>query len=130
MSRKLPWIEVEPIVGNLDLIPIHNLLLEDTVSVSQSIAPSWVVEGSHAVQEAGCETTKTSVAERGVVLLGDDIFDSEAEIGQASYKVSVLDAGRVSGYNPPFATSFIPTLSMALSNARPIKNSRDRSGVI
>lgn len=51
MSWKLPWIEVKPVIGDLNLVSIHNLLLKNTISVSQSITPSWVVEGRQRVQE-------------------------------------------------------------------------------
>lgn len=54
VSRELPGIEVEPVIGNLNLVSVDNLLLEDTISVSQTIAPGRVVERGETVQKAGC----------------------------------------------------------------------------
>lgn len=69
VSWELPWIKVQPVVWNLDLITIDYFLLEDAVLVSKSVAPCWVIHCGHAVEEAGCETSKTSIAKGGVVFL-------------------------------------------------------------
>lgn len=82
VALELPGVEVEPVVWDLDLVSVHNLLLKDTISVAQAVAPSWVVERRHRVEEAGGKTSETTVAERGVVLLGYDIFHAEAEVGE------------------------------------------------
>ena len=78
VARKLPWVEVKPIVWNFDLVAIDYLLFEDTVPVTQSITPGWVVECCHAVKETGSQTTKTSVSKRCIMFLVDDIFNAEA----------------------------------------------------
>jgi hypothetical protein len=31
VAGKLPGIKVQPVVGNLDLVPVDDLLLEDTI---------------------------------------------------------------------------------------------------
>lgn len=82
VSWELPWVEVEPVIWNLDLVAVNDLLLEDTVSVAETVTPSWVIEGSKGVEEAGGETTKTTITESGIVLLVNDILDSEAKFGK------------------------------------------------
>jgi hypothetical protein len=57
VSGELPGIEVKPVVRNLNLISIHNFLLENTISVSEAIAPSRVVERRERVQEASSKST-------------------------------------------------------------------------
>lgn len=44
VSGELPRVEVEPVVGYFHLISIDDLLLENTISVSQAVAPGRVVE--------------------------------------------------------------------------------------
>lgn len=83
MSGELPWVEIEPVIWNLDLVSIHNFLLENTISVSQTVTPRGVVEGGHGVQKAGRQSTETSVSESSIVFLTDDILDAETEIVEA-----------------------------------------------
>ena len=78
VPRKLPRVEIQPIVWNFDLISIHNLLLEDTISITESVAPCRIVQSGQAVKEAGCKSTKATVSESSIVLLRYDIFNSEA----------------------------------------------------
>lgn len=82
MSWKLPGIKVQPIIGNFDLITIDNLLLEDTISVSQTITPSWHVQRSHGIKKASGKTAQATVSESSIVLLGNDVFNSEAKISK------------------------------------------------
>jgi hypothetical protein len=82
VSWKLPRIKVEPVIWNLNLVSIDNLLLEDSISVSQSITPGWKVQGSHRVQEAGSETTETTISECSIMFLINDVLDTEAKICQ------------------------------------------------
>ena len=131
MSRKFPRVEVQPIVWNLYLKPIDNFLLKDTISVTQAISPGGVIQRSHTVEKTRSQPAETAVAESSVMLLRYDIFDSEAKVFKTSYKdrlVAFLNEWRSA--SKPRATSFKPTLSIALSNALPIKNSNDRSGRI
>ena len=69
MSREFPGVEVEPVIRNLDLISIHNFLLEDTVSVAKPISPRRIVQSGHTVKEACRKSAKTTVSESSVVLL-------------------------------------------------------------
>lgn len=78
MSRKFPGVEVQPIVWDFNLITVDDLLFENTVLVSESIAPGWVVHGGQAVKETSCEAAKTSVTERSIMFLRDHILDPEA----------------------------------------------------
>ena len=57
VSLELPRVEVKPVVRDFNLISIDNLLLKDTVSVAQTIAPGGIVEGGERVEEAGSETS-------------------------------------------------------------------------
>jgi hypothetical protein len=86
VSWKFPRVKVEPIIRDFDLVSIDNFLLEDTISVSQSVAPGWIVERCHAVQEAGGQTSEAAISQRSVVLLGDDIFDAKTEVFEAVYR--------------------------------------------
>ena len=44
VAREFPRSELKPIVGNLNLIPIDDFLLEYAVSIAQPVSPSRVVE--------------------------------------------------------------------------------------
>ena len=90
MSRELPRVEIKPVVRDLDLIAIDDLLLEDTVAVPQAVAPGGVVQRGQGVQETRSQTTKAAVTQRGVVLLLDDILDPETEFREAIYGVLML----------------------------------------
>ena len=128
VSLKFPWVEVEPVIWDFNLVSVNDLLLEDTVSVSQTVAPSWVVQGGHRIEEASGETSKTTITKSSVVLLRDYIFHAESEIGKALYNlVSEANGCSSASKDSLVAMSFCSTLSIALSRARPIKNSRDRS---
>jgi hypothetical protein len=85
VSQELPRIKVQPIIGHLDLVAVNYFLLEDTVSVSQPIAPRRVVERSQTVKEASGKSSKTSVAKGSVVLLLNNILDAETKVSQASW---------------------------------------------
>ena len=51
-SFDFPWVAIlEPVVRDLNLFPIFNNLLEDTIIVSYAVAPSWYLESSKTVQE-------------------------------------------------------------------------------
>jgi hypothetical protein len=83
VSRELPRVVVQPVIWNFHLIAINNLLLEDSIAVTETVAPSWVVECRHAIQETSRQTSKATVAQRGVMFLGNDILNTEAKIVQA-----------------------------------------------
>ena len=80
----LPWVEVEPVVRNLHLVSVDDLLTEDTVAVAESVSPCWVVERGERIEEASSETAETSVSESSVAFLFDDVFHVEAELGKTT----------------------------------------------
>lgn len=64
------------------------------------------------------------------MLLIDDVFNSKTKILQPIFPTSqplLSDLTVLQGEDLPRAASFIPTLSIALSNALPMRNSRERS---
>lgn len=86
VSGELPGVEIEPVVGHFDLVAVDDLLLEDTIPVSQTIAPGGVVERGKTVQETGSQTSKTAVTESGIALDANDIFHAEAKVGETICK--------------------------------------------
>lgn len=84
VSWELPGVEVKPVIRHLDLVSIDNFLLENAISISETVTPSGVVEGRQTVEETGSESTKTAVTQRSIILLCDDVFDSEAELSKTS----------------------------------------------
>ena len=43
MAREFPRVEIQPVIGNFYLVAIYDLLLENPIAVSESVAPGWVV---------------------------------------------------------------------------------------
>lgn len=84
MSWKLPRVDVEPVIRLLNLVAIHNVLLEDTVAVAQSIAPRREVETRQTIQEASCQPAQTSISQGSIVFLLNDVLDPEAQIRKPS----------------------------------------------
>eukprot|EP00128_Syssomonas_multiformis_P015811 Colp12_sorted_trinity150504_noHs@1565 len=58
----------EPVVGDLDLLAVTNLLLENTILITETVAISGQGKGRHGVKEARSKTAKTTVAETSVLL--------------------------------------------------------------
>jgi len=58
----------EPVVRFLDLLAVHNPLLEDAVVITQPVPHAGQVERRHGIQEAGGEPAETAVAQSGVDL--------------------------------------------------------------
>lgn len=85
VTRKLPRVEVKPVIGDLDLVAVDDFLLEDTVAIPQTIAPGWKVERGKAVEETSGKSAETAVSKGGITLLTDDIFYSEAKIRESGY---------------------------------------------
>lgn len=84
MTGELPRVEVQPVVGDFNLVAVNDFLLENTVAVSQTVTPGREVERGQTVEEASGQSTKTAVSEGSVVFLGDDIFNAKTEIGKTS----------------------------------------------
>jgi hypothetical protein len=80
----LPWVEVKPVVRNLHLVSVDDLLTEDTVAVAESVSPRWVVQCGKRVEETSSKTTETSVSESSVAFLFDDVLHVEAELGKTA----------------------------------------------
>ena len=55
----------QPVVRQLDLLTVHNLLAEQTVFIADGAAHRGQVEGRQRVHEARCQTAQTAVAQRG-----------------------------------------------------------------
>ena len=76
----LPWIAIlEPVVRLLDLPAVPDLLVEDSVVVSDSIAICRNLERRETVEEAGGQTTESSVAKPCIRLLVDEVLQLVAE---------------------------------------------------
>jgi hypothetical protein len=88
MTRKLPRVEVEPIIWHFNLVAIDNLLFEDSISIAEAITPSGIIEGSHAVQETCGKASKTTVSERSVMLLANYVLHTETKLGKALLEYS------------------------------------------
>lgn len=71
----LPGVALlKPEVWNLDLLPIFDELLENSIIVPNSVAPRRQFKGGHRVKEAGSKSTKASVAEASIGLLLVDVL--------------------------------------------------------
>jgi len=81
---ELPGVKVKPVVRHLNLIPIDNFLLENTISISKTITPGGVVERGQTVKETRSQSAKTTVTQRSIVLLSDDILNSESKLSKTS----------------------------------------------
>ncbi len=55
----------QPVVRQLDLLTVHNLLAEQTVFIADGAAHRGQVKGGQRVHEARCQTAQTAVAQRG-----------------------------------------------------------------
>ena len=63
-TTKLERVAVsQPVIRHLTLITVLDLLLEHAVLVADATAACPVVERCEGIQEAGCETTETTVSE-------------------------------------------------------------------
>ena len=85
MTGKLPRVKIQPVVWNLNLVSVNDLLLEDAISISKAVTPCGIVQGGKAVKEASSQATQATVSEGSIVLLGDNILDPEAKLGEAAW---------------------------------------------
>ena len=60
--------DVQPVVGQLHLLAVHDLLLEETQLVADGVAGGGDLQGGHGLQIAGGQTAQTAVAQTGVGL--------------------------------------------------------------
>ncbi len=82
MTGKFPRIKVEPVIWNLHLVSIDDLLLEDAVSVSKSVSPGWVIQSCETIKEACSKPSKTAIAKSSIMFLRNDILDPETKLGK------------------------------------------------
>ncbi len=82
MSWKFPRVEVKPVVRHLYLISIHDFLLENSVSVSQTVTPSRIVKRSQTIKETSSQSPKTTISESCVMFLINNVLNAEAKVGK------------------------------------------------
>ena len=70
--------QAQPVVGQLLLLAIHNLLLEDAQLVADGVAGGGNLQGGHGVQVAGSQTAQAAVAQAGVGLRLEQVGGGEA----------------------------------------------------
>lgn len=88
LSLDLPGVAVvEPEVWDLNLVAVSDLLLEDTVVVSNTVAPSRDFECGEGVDEASSESAETSVSEGSVTLLLVEVLQLVAHVHESSLEV-------------------------------------------
>jgi hypothetical protein len=131
MSRELPRIEVKPVIGNLNLIPIHDLLLENPITISKPITPSRKIERGHGIKETSSKSSQPTIPKRSIMFLLNNILNSKPEICKTLFTNHQLTLSSIphrpkNAQNIPLATFFNPTFNIALSRALPIKNSKLR----
>lgn len=78
VPRELPWVEIEPVIGDLNLISFDDLLLKDTIPVAESVTPRRKVHRRHTIEEARGQSSKTTVSKRCIMFLGNDVLDSKS----------------------------------------------------
>lgn len=69
-----------PVVGQLHLLPLHDLLLEQAQLVADGVAGGRNLQRGHAVQIAGGQTAQTAVAKTCVRLHVKDVGGLEAQV--------------------------------------------------
>lgn len=104
---KFPRVEVQPVIRYFYLESVDNLLLEDTISVTQAISPGRVIQRGHAVKETCSEPAEAAVTESSVMLLRYNILNAEAEILETSYgsRLAVYSSAEKYSYLVPHPSS-------------------------
>ena len=79
----LPDVAVlQPVVRQLHLLSLHQLLAEQAVLITDGAAHGRNVQAGQAVQEAGRQSAQAAVAQRGFGLFGQDGLQVDAELPQ------------------------------------------------
>ena len=73
---------VQPAVGQLHLLAVHNLLAEQAVFIADGAAHGRQVQAGQAVQEAGRQAAQAAVAQAGFGLFLKHIVHIDAQLGQ------------------------------------------------
>ena len=83
-----------PVIRQLHLLALHDLLLENTQLIADGVARGRNFQSGHAVQIAGGQTAQTTVAETGVRLLFKEVRRLEAKLlhrlSQLLHKAKVI----------------------------------------
>ena len=72
-----------PVVRQLHLLALHDLLLENTQFIADGVAGGRNVQGGHGVQIAGGQTAQTAVAQAGIGLQLEQVGGGEAQTLQS-----------------------------------------------
>ena len=72
--------QVQPVVGQLHLLAVHDLLLENAQLIADGVAGGGNVQGGHAVQIAGGQAAQAAVAKARVRLHVEDVRGGEAQL--------------------------------------------------
>ena len=92
----------EPIVRNLDLVALDDLLLEESVLVAYAAAVTGKPQRGHRVDKAGCKTPKAAIAETRVRLLGEYLVEVDAEFFQSiGEKLHLAQVDEIRAHEPP-----------------------------
>ena len=71
--------QAQPVVGQLHLLAVHDLLLEDAQLIADGIAGGGDLQGRHRVQVAGGQAAKAAVAQTRVGLGLEQVGGGEAQ---------------------------------------------------
>ena len=72
----------KPVVRNLHLITVADLLLEHTVTVTNAAAISGIPQSCKGIQEAGCQTSQSAVSQSRIRLLILNYINVNAQLFQ------------------------------------------------
>mmetsp|Transcript_101606 Transcript_101606/g.140414 ORF Transcript_101606/g.140414 Transcript_101606/m.140414 type:complete len:202 (+) Transcript_101606:1511-2116(+) len=78
---------LQPEVRNFNLVTILDLLLEDSVFVSNTVTPSRNLKSGERVKEASGKAAKTTVSESGISLLFVEIFHLVADVHHGAFEL-------------------------------------------
>ena len=126
--------QLHPVVRQLHLLSLHDLLLEDAQLIADGVAGGGDVQRGHAVQIAGGQTAQTAVAQAGVRLDLKNIGGLEAQlvngVGQRIQQLQIVGVlhetaahqelhGQVMHLPPSLMEGLLPRLHAALGHDIP-----------
>ncbi len=80
---QLPGVALaQPVIGLLDLAAVLDALAEHAVLVADAVAHHRQLQGGATIEEAGRQPAEAAVAETGVVLVVDQLFQFQAQPAQ------------------------------------------------
>ena len=80
---------LQPVIRNLNLESVLDLLLEHTVMITDAASVSTVVQCRQRIQEAGCQTAETAVAQSRIRLLVLDHVQIQSQLLQSLFHLIV-----------------------------------------